>query len=353
MTQVISIAGRSIGPGHAAFLIAEVAQAHDGSLGAAHAYIDAAAAAGADAIKFQTHIADAESTLDEPFRVKFSRQDDTRYAYWKRMEFTAEQWAGLAEHAASKGLVFLSSAFSVRAVELLTRIKMAAWKVGSGEVASHDLLSAMAKAGGPVLLSTGMSSYGEVETVVADLRGQGAEVALFQCTSQYPVAMNNVGLNVIDEFKRRFDCPVGLSDHSGTVFPALAAMARGADMIEAHIVFDRRMFGPDTPASLTPEEFRLLADARDAFHQMLGNPVDKDMLADSLRPTRQIFGKSLALVRDMPAGTTLTRDMLTLKKPGSGIPAAAVDQLIGKQLKRAVDARNLLSWEDVDVRTPS
>ena len=348
MNQVISIAGRSIGPGQPAFLIAEVAQAHDGSLGAAHAYIDVAAEAGADAIKFQTHIADAESTLDEPFRVKFSRQDETRYAYWKRMEFTPDQWAGLAEHATASGLAFLSSAFSVRAVELLARLNMPAWKVGSGEVGSNDLLDAMAKAGGPVLLSTGMSSYAEVEEVVVSLRERGSSVALFQCTSQYPVALENVGLNVIDEFRRRFDCPVGLSDHSGTVFPALAALAHGADMIEAHIVLDRRMFGPDTPASLTPDEFRHLANARDAFHQMLSRPVDKDMLAESLRPTRKIFGKSIALVDDGPAGTTLTRDMLTLKKPGSGIPAAAIDQLVGKRLKRAVDARNLLSWEDID-----
>ncbi|ARQ00711.1 N-acetylneuraminate synthase [Pseudorhodoplanes sinuspersici] len=329
-------------------MIAEVAQAHDGSLGAAHAYIDAAAEAKADAIKFQTHIADAESTLDEPFRIKFSKQDETRYAYWKRMEFTPDQWAGLAEHATARGLIFLSSAFSVRAVEMLARINMVAWKVGSGEIGSNDLLGAMAKAGGPVLLSTGMSSYAEVEQVVASLRERGTSVALFQCTSQYPVALKDVGLNVLDEFRRRFNCPVGLSDHSGSVFPALAAMAHGANMIEAHIVFDRRMFGPDTAASLTPDEFLLLADARDAFHQMLSHPVDKDMLANSLRPTRQIFGKSVALVGNASVGTTLTRDMLTLKKPGSGIPAAAIDQLVGKRLKRAVDARNLLSWEDVD-----
>ncbi len=348
MNQVIDIAGRPIGSGHPAFLIAEVAQAHDGSLGAAHAYIDVAAEVGADAIKFQTHIADAESTLDEPFRVKFSKQDDTRYAYWKRMEFSPEQWAGLAEHAKARGLIFLSSAFSVRAVEMLARINMGAWKVGSGEVGSSDLLGAMVKAGGPVLLSTGMSSYSEVEQVVATLRARGSAVALFQCTSQYPVALKDVGLNVIDEFRQRFRCPVGLSDHSGTVFPALAAMARGADMIEAHIVFDRRMFGPDTPASLTPDEFRLLANARDAFHEMRIHPVDKDILADSLRPTRQIFGKSIALADDAPAGTMLTREMLTFKKPGSGIPAADIDQLVGKRLKRAVDARNLLSWEDID-----
>jgi N-acetylneuraminate synthase len=148
MSESITVNGRRIGAGSPCFLIAEVAQAHDGSLGAAHAYIDAAAEAGVDAVKFQTHIADAESTLDEPFRIKFSKQDETRYAYWKRMEFSPEQWPASAAHAADKKLVFLSSAFSVAAVELLQKIGMAAWKVGSGEVGTRDLLDAMLAAGG-------------------------------------------------------------------------------------------------------------------------------------------------------------------------------------------------------------
>ncbi len=282
MSESIQIKGRRIGPQSPCFLVAEVAQAHDGSLGAAHAYIDAAADAGVDAVKFQTHIADAESTLDEPFRVKFSQQDETRYAYWKRMEFTPEQWAGLAAHASERKLIFLSSAFSVAAVDLLKKLGMAAWKVGSGEVGTHDLLDAMLAAGGPILLSTGMSTYAEIGDVVTRLRQRGAEVALFQCTSRYPVSLTEVGLNVIDELRQRFKCPAGLSDHSGTVYPALAAMAQGADMVEAHIVFDKRMFGPDTPASLTVEEFKQVARARDAIAEMLAHPVDKDRLAGDL-----------------------------------------------------------------------
>src|SRR6476660_7357088 len=202
----ISIGGRQVGGGSPCFLIAEVAQAHDGSLGAAHAYIDAAAEAGVDAVKFQTHIAQAESTLDEPFRVKFSQQDDTRYAYWKRMEFTPEQWAGLAQHAAEKNLVFLSSAFSVAAVELLKKLGLAAWKVGSGEVGTRDLLDAMLAAGGPILLSTGMSTYAAIGEAVPRLRGKEAKVALFQCTTRYPVALEEVGLNVIGELRQRFNC---------------------------------------------------------------------------------------------------------------------------------------------------
>ncbi len=155
----IRIADRTVGAGQPCFVVAEVGQAHDGSLGACHAYIDAAARAGVDAVKFQTHIANEESSPDEPWRVKFSPQDETRFAYWKRMEFPAAAWAGLAQHAADKGLIFLSSAFSTAAVELLEKLGMPAWKVASGESTSLPLLRRMALTGKPVLLSSGMSPW--------------------------------------------------------------------------------------------------------------------------------------------------------------------------------------------------
>ena len=133
-SEVIKIKGRKIGKGQPVFIIGEIAQAHDGSLGAAHAYIDAIANTGADAVKFQTHIAEAESSPRERWRVNFSYQDKTRFDYWKRMEFTLEQWKGLKKHAEEKGLIFLSSPFSSEAVEILERIGVSAWKVASGEV---------------------------------------------------------------------------------------------------------------------------------------------------------------------------------------------------------------------------
>src|SRR5437870_5935664 len=144
-------------------IVGEVAQAHDGSLGIAHAFIDAIAAAGADAVKFQTHIAHAESTRAEPWRVRFSLQDESRYAYWRRMEFTEEQWLGLRRHALDRGLLFLSSPFSFEAVELLRRVGVAAWKVASGEAANAPMIDQMAATGLPVILSTGMSRLDEID----------------------------------------------------------------------------------------------------------------------------------------------------------------------------------------------
>jgi N-acetylneuraminate synthase len=344
----ISIAGRIIGPGHTPYLIAEVAQAHDGSLGFAHTFIDAAAQAGADAVKFQTHFADDESTRDEPFRVKFSKQDSSRYDYWKRLEFTDEEWAGLAQHAKEKKLTFLSSAFSPRAMDLLERLGVPAWKIASGEVLSPGFLERMSASGKPILLSTGMSTYAEVEASVKMLQERKAPLAVLQCTSRYPTSYENIGLNVIDEFRRSFGCPVGLSDHSGRIYTAVIAMARGADLIEAHITLDKRMFGPDTSSSLTVEEFAMLNESRKAQAAIDAHPVNKDVMAAELKEMRSLFQKSAAVVRPLPAGTVLTRDMLTAKKPGTGIPAQEIEKLAGKRLARAVQPDRILTWSDID-----
>lgn len=349
MTRSFDIGGRKVGAGAPGYLIAEVAQAHDGSVGTAHAFIDAAAQAGADAIKFQTHLAEAESTRDEPFRVAFSLQDSSRYDYWSRTSFTAEQWAGLASHASESGLAFLSSPFSLEAVALLRGLDVLAWKVASGEVGSGPLLAAMCADGKPVLLSTGMSTNAEIDTAVATIQQAEAPLAVMQCASLYPTPLTAVGLNTIEDYRQRYDCPVGLSDHSGSVYPALAALAQGADIIEVHLTLSRHMFGPDVPVSLTVDELANVAAARDAFHTMATNPVDKDGAADALSEMRAMFGRSLAPRTDLPAGTVIGADMLTAKKPATGIPTDALDDIVGRQLAQAVTADRLLKWEDFDV----
>jgi len=277
------------------FIIAEVAQAHEGSLGFAHSFIDMAAGAGADAIKFQTHIADAESTRDEMFRVNFSYEDATRYDYWRRMEFTFEQWEGLVCHAREKNLVFLSSCFSLKAVEWMRKLSVPAWKIGSGEITTPDLLSSIINSGEPVLLSTGLSGYDEISEAVRVVQEHGNSVGLFQCTTKYPCEYESVGLNVIDALAERFHIPVRLSDHSGEILPSVAAMARGAAMIEVHVAFHKSQFGPDTSSSVTPEQLSQIVDARNAIDQMLSNPVEKDNLTDDTSEMKRLFGKSTAM----------------------------------------------------------
>lgn len=329
-------------------IIAEVAQAHDGSLGMAHAFIDAAAGAGAVAVKFQTHIAAEESTAHEPWRVKFSSQDATRYDYWKRMEFTPEQWAGLKVHAEKKGLIFLSSAFSLAAADLLRKLGMKAWKVASGELTNLPLIAHMAKDGRPIMLSTGMSPHEEIDAAVKVARQSKGALAIFQCTTQYPSPPEAIGLNVLDELKAKHGCAVGLSDHSGTIYPALAAVAaHGAQLIEVHLTLSRDMFGPDVAASVTPGEMKQLAEGVRFIEKMKASPVSKAEVDAGLKPMRGIFFKSVVALADLAKGTVLKEAQLGLKKPGTGIPAARLPEVIGRTLKRAVARDEPLQWDDL------
>lgn len=330
-------------------IIGEVAQAHDGSLGMAHAYIDAIAEAGADAVKFQTHIADAESTLAEPWRVKFSVQDASRYDYWKRMEFTLEQWSGLKRHADEQGLLFLSSPFSIEAVHLLKRVGVAAWKIASGEVSNTPMFKEIADGGLPVLLSTGMSSMDEIDEAVRRLKAHTLSFAVLQCTSAYPCAPEKVGLNLLKTFRERYECPVGLSDHSGTIFPGLAAATMGAEVLEVHVTLSRQMFGPDVPASITTPELSQLVDGVRFIEKSIGSPVDKDEMAEELRPMRELFSKSVVARINLLTGTVLSADHLKLKKPGNGLPARMLPELIGARLKRSIRANELLHYEDLEI----
>ncbi len=334
--------------GGESLIIGEVAQAHDGSLGMAHAFIDGIANAGADAVKFQTHIAAAESTPSEPWRVKFSPQDDTRYAYWKRMEFTEEQWAGLRKHANERNLLFLSSPFSVEAVELLTRVGVAAWKVASGEVGTTRMLDRMADTRLPFILSTGMSSLSEIDNTVEHIRRFDLPFAVMQCTSSYPCPAEKIGLNMLPIFRERYNCPVGLSDHSATIYPGLAAATLGADVLEVHVTLSREMFGPDVPASVTTSEFGQLVDGVRFIERMITSPVDKDRLAEEARPLRDLFTKSVVARFDLPSGTVLQDEHLALKKPGTGIPASRLVSLIGTRLVRAVRADELIRESDLE-----
>jgi len=329
-------------------LIAEIGQAHEGSLGIAHSYIDALAGTGVHTVKFQVHIAEAESSQYEPFRVKFSYEDDTRYDYWKRMEFTAEQWAGLKQHCEEKGMEFGASPFSQAAVDLLESIGVKNYKIGSGEVSNFLMLEKIAKTGKPILLSSGMSSFDELDKSVDFIKGFGNEVILFQCTTQYPTSAENSGLNVIPLMKQRYGVKVGLSDHSGTIYPGLAAVALGAELLEFHVVFDKKMFGPDASSSLTIEQVGQLAEGVQYISTSLANPVDKNN-TEKYSQLKAMFGKSLAVNKDLPAGHTVAAADLESKKPaGYGISTSMYTTVLGKTLTRNLKKWDFLTENDIN-----
>jgi len=343
-----TLAGRPLGPELPCLVIAEIAQTHDGSLGQAHAFIAAIARAGADAVKLQTHIAAAESTPAEPWRVRFSTQDKSRYDYWRRMEFSADQWRELKSHAEDLGLIFLSSPFSDAAVELLSELDIAAWKVASGEVANRPLLEQMAATGKPVILSSGMSPWSELDGAATTVRSAGAPLAILQCTSAYPCPAKQVGLNLIDEMRQRYGCPAGLSDHSGTIYPGLAAAALGCEILEVHVTLSREMFGPDVAASVTTSELRQLVDGIRFIEAARQHPLDKDHEAAALGDMRRLFTKSLVARGELAAGTVLETTHLAAKKPGSGVPAERLKEVLGRRLIRPLSDDQLLAAEDLE-----
>ena len=313
------------------YVIAEVSQNHDGSLGQAHAFIDAVSTTGADAIKFQTHIADAESSIDEPFRVNFSYEDNTRYDYWKRMEFTKEQWIGLMKHANEKGLDFLSSPFSKEAVDLLENIGIPGWKVGSGEVFNKYLLKEMASTKKPILLSSGLSTYSDIKNQVQTINDCGNDkIGIMQCTTAYPSSYDEVGLNVIQKLIEDYGYPIGLSDHSGTMYPSLAAVALGAKIVETHISMSKWMFGPDVSSSLTVEDFSNMVRGIRATTTMRCSEVDKNSISSSKKQLKSIFSKGIYAAFDICAGEKITIHNISMKKPFRGIPADNYEQIIGK-----------------------
>jgi N-acetylneuraminate synthase len=328
-------------------VVGEVAQAHDGSLDLAHAYIDAIAAAGADAVKFQAHIAAAESTPDEPWRVRFGRRDESRYEYWQRMEFREDEWTGLRRHAEERGLQFVSSPFSLEAVDLLERVGVSAWKIASGEAGNRPLLDRIVETGRPVILSSGMSPLSELDGAVERVQSAGLTLTVLQCTSEYPCPPERVGLNLVSFFRSRYGCAVGLSDHSGTIYPALAAATLGADLIEVHVTLSREMPGPDVASSVTTSELRQLVQGVRFIERMRAHPVDKDRAAADAAPLRAVFTKSVVARAPLAAGTVLRAEHLTTKKPGTGIAAARLPQLLGWTLVRDVQADELLRESDV------
>ncbi len=314
----------------------------------AHAYIEALAATGVNAVKFQTHIADAESSEFEPFRVNFSYEDKTRLDYWRRMEFTPEQWVGLKAHCEEKGMEFMSSPFSLEAVDLLEKLDVKRYKIGSGEVSNKLMLERIARTGKPVILSSGMSSFAELDETTLFLKEKQVEYSVLQCTTAYPTEPARWGLNVMGELKQRYGVPVGFSDHSGDIYACLAAVTLGAEIIEFHVVFDKQMFGPDAGSSLTMDQIKQLVEGVGQITKAQNSPLDKTDNSQ-FAELKEIFEKSLAINKALPAGHALTLDDLESKKPrGKGLEAGLFKEVIGKKLKHPLTRGSFLNREDFD-----
>lgn len=328
-------------------LIAEIAQAHNGSLATAHRYIEALSDTGVHAIKFQTHIAEAESSIYEPFRVRFTEKYATRFDYWKAMQFTLEEWKGLKAHCDDEGLEFISSPFSNAAVDLLEQVGLEVYKIGSGEVNNFLLLERIAQTGKPLILSSGMSSFDELDKTVEFLKSKHVEFSILQCTTSYPTKPEQYGLNVIQELKSRYHVPVGFSDHSAKVATSIAAVTLGAEILEFHAVFSRNDFGPDVTSSLTIEEIKDVVEAVRNIETAQKHPIDKSDNS-SFKELKSIFEKSLAINKDLKSGHFIKFSDLEAKKPANmGIPASSFKDVLGRQISRDMKHWDFLKIEDI------
>ncbi|MEE3046814.1 MAG: N-acetylneuraminate synthase family protein [Pseudomonadota bacterium] len=313
-------------------IIAEIGSVHDGSFGNACKLVELAAACGADVVKFQTHIAEAETLADAPMPPYF--KGEPRMEYFRRTAFSEKQWKELKEVCRSNGVRFLSSPFSLEAVDLLEIVGVDVYKIPSGEVSNIPLLEKVAGTGKPVLLSSGMSNWAELDAAFSIL-SQRSAVTVMQCTSAYPCPAERVGLNVIGEMRQRYNTTVGFSDHFEGCAAAFAAAALGATIFEKHLTFSRKMYGSDAANAMEAKEFAEYCAGLHDISRMMNSKVNKDDLSPYL-DMKLIFEKSVVAARPISAGTEVTFEDLAFKKPGDGIPAANYKLLLGRTLVRDV-----------------
>jgi N,N'-diacetyllegionaminate synthase len=324
------------------YVVAEAGMNHDGDLERAVALAEAAAQAGADGVKFQLHDAAAETTRDAPPPPYF--QDEPRWDYFERTAFTDEQWADLKQACEERGIEFLCSAFSLEALERLERLGVSRHKIGSGEVTNLALVRAAGETGKQVLLSSGMSSWAELDAAVEAV---GPNVVVLQCTSAYPTPPHRVGLNVLEELRERYSKPVGFSDHTRGSAASLAAVTLGAEVIEKHFSLSRGDYGPDAAMGLEPAELRGFVREIRELETMLASPVDKDDV-EPFAEMKLVFEKSVVAAEPIPAGTTLEARMLAAKKPGTGIPTARLPELVGRRARKDIAADALVTEADLE-----
>ena len=329
------------------FLIAEVAQSHDGSLGIAHSFIDALNETGIDAIKFQIHIAEAESSIFEPFRTNFSYQDKNRFDYWKRISFSYEEWEGIKQHCNNLGIEFIASPFSILASSWLKKLKVNRVKIGSGEFNNFLLLDHISEYADEIILSTGLCSEKELFETIKFVKNKFKKIHLLQCVTEYPTVPEKWGLNFISEFKKKFkDISIGFSDHSGTIFSSLAAASLGAEMIEFHVTYDKKMFGPDSNSSLTINEVKMLSEGVKMISKSINS--DHNKFEDIKKgKTKNIFAKSLALNKDLLKGEKIKKNYLETLKPGrKGISPKYFDKVVGSTLNKNLKKGDFINFND-------
>ena len=327
------------------YIIAEIGNTHEGSVGLAKQFIKAAADCGVDAVKFQTHIFEAESLPSAPNPSYF--KDETRKEYFERTAFTIEQYKVLKDYAENECKVdFFSSPFSLEAVDFLMEVGVSTFKIPSGEVSNIPLLEHVAKTGKKVILSSGMSSWEELDRAVAVFKDK-EKLTILQCTSEYPCKPENAGLNVMLEIKERYQCKVGFSDHTLGIGVPLTAVVLGASLVEKHFTLSKLMYGSDAKNSTEPGEFKHMVDNIRAAELAISSKIDKNEIVKELGEMKFVFEKSIVSARELKAGHVISEEDLAYKKPGDGIPAKDYKNVIGKKVIKNIAANEKIEFSQI------
>lgn len=348
MKETVGLFGRQVGPGHPALTIAEAGINHNGDVEIAKRLVAAAAAAGADAVKFQTLTAETlmtESSGASAHLEAGAGREDV-YSFVRRISLSREAHQEIWRACEAAGISFLSSVFSPESLALLESLGVAAYKVASMDLDNLPLLREIARTGKPIILSTGMGTMSEVDRALAAIdAANGTEVVLLHCTSQYPTSARDANLRAMDSMRQAFGVPVGFSDHTMGNTVALAAVARGANAVEKHFTLDRTMPGPDQALSAEPAEFEALVSGIREVEAALGGGR-KQPVAGELE-MRQAFRRSIVAAVDIPEGAVLTAEMLTFKRPGSGISPADLDWVVGRTARCAIPADTVVQRDQL------
>ena len=325
-------------------LVAEIAQAHDGSLGMAHSLIESSAKAGATDIKFQMHYAKEESTSRDRFRVNSFPQDKTRYDYWERIEFTKEEWSKLFTHCRNLGLNIIVSPFSHFAVDICNSLGIKSFKLGSGETTNAPLIRHTGESASEIILSTGMSSWNEISDAHKVAKLVCEKIYILQCTSKYPCSLQEIGVNCIKDIVTKFTVKSGLSDHSGKLSPSIVAAVEGyTSMIEVHVTHSKESFGPDTKSSLDFNDFNLLSSLIKEIEIIKDNSINKDIFSDQFVEMRNLFGRSIVANKAISIGELITKDMLCYKKPGGGLSYKEINKILGKKVTINIEKDEIIT----------
>jgi N,N'-diacetyllegionaminate synthase len=341
------IAGRAIGPGYPCFVIAEAGVNHNGDLDMALRLIDAAAEARANAVKFQTFSADRLVTRQAPkatYQKQATSAEESQYAMLKRLELSSKDHRSLIAHAQARGLVFLSTPFDHTSADLLFELDVPAIKVGSGELTDLPLLEHIARGRKPIMLSTGMAYLGEVEEAVRCIQTHGdAPLVLLHCVSNYPANEADVNLRAMTTMRQAFGLPVGYSDHTLGITVPIAAVALGACVVEKHFTLDRSLPGPDHKSSLEPDRLRAMVQAIRDVEVALGDGLKRPRVSEL--DTARVARKSVVSQADILPGTVITAEMLTTKRPGTGIPPRDLTRVVGRAARVMIPADTVVEWE--------